>query len=108
MSDKCSICGVYTWREFDGGPHKCPPAWWCWISDPDYDMKRNEGSKIYDLHAEDAATEYIERWDAEGDYVCIGGDDMQVSVARLTAPDDASTFIVSGEMVPEYRAELQD
>ena len=105
MSDKCPICGEYTFRsEIFGRPHKCPPAWWCWVSDPDYGMERDEGMTIYNLHPDDAATKYVARWDTEGDYVCIGGDEIQVSVAPLHAPDAVQTFRVRGEMVPEYYA----
>ena len=105
MSDQCPICGSYTFgSQFLGKPHRCPPAWWCWISDPDYDMERDDGMRIYNTHADDAATEYMERWDAEGDYVCIGGDEMQVSVAPVGDPDTVSVFKVRGEMIPEYEA----
>lgn len=105
MSNKCSICGEYTFRsQMLGRPHKCPPAWWCWISDPDYDMERDDGKTIYNLHADDAATEYIARWDAQGDYVCIGGDELLVSVAPVRDPDAVQSFRVRGEMVPEYHA----
>jgi len=103
MADQCSICGTYLWRSM-GRPHKCPPAWWCWISDPDYGMERDDGMTIYNLHPDSAAEEYMARWDAEGDYVCIGGDEVQVSVAPRGDPDAVQVFTVRGEMVPEYCA----
>ena len=105
MSDKCSICGKWMFRsQILGKPHKCPPAWWCWLSDPDYDEHRDDGRAIYQMHADDAATEYVEDWDAGGDYTCIGGDEVQVSVASLAEHDSVSVFMVRGEMVPEYYA----
>ena len=107
MDDKCSICGDYAWKSvLSGKPHKCLPAWWCWISDPDYDMmERDDGETIHALHADDAAIKYMADYDVHGDYICIGGDEIQVSVAPTLNPDSVQIFRVRGEMVPEYWAE---
>jgi hypothetical protein len=67
-------------------------------------MLREDGRKVYNLYPDGAATEYIERWDSEGDYVCIGGDEMQVSVALMSDPDAVQVFMIRGEMIPEYYA----
>lgn len=102
MSDKCPICGEWLFLNFKR--HKCPPAWWCWISDPDWGMDQDDGTTIYAIRPSEAVLEYIEKWDAGGDYVCVGGDEMQVSVANIIDPDDVQVFTVRGEMVPEYYA----
>ena len=103
MSDQCSICGQYLWRSM-GRPHKCPPAWWCWVSDPDYGMERDDGMVVYGVNPDGAAEEFMQRWDVGGDYVCIGGDEMQVSVVPMSDLDAVQVFVVRGEMVPEYYA----
>lgn len=106
VSNKCIICGEWLFRsQILGRPHRCPPSWWCWISDPAYGYERDDGRTIYSQDAKDAATEFIARWDANGDYVCIGGDVIQVSVVRPGDPDSVQVFDVRGEMVPCYRAE---
>lgn len=100
--DRCSRCGgfIFEWKT-----HRCPPAWWCWLSEPTWDYRYEDGRAIYDADPGDAAAMYIERWDNDGDYVCIGGDEMEVSVHPIGNPDDVTVFVVSGEMVPEYHAE---
>ena len=102
MLDRCSVCGefIFEWKK-----HKCKPAWWCWISDGDWDYEEEDGKRVHAVDAKDAATEYIEQWDNGGDYVCIGGNDIVVSVKPIGEDDNVQTFTVHGEMVPEYYAE---
>ncbi len=104
MSRRCSICGDWLFRsQIFGKSHKCPPSWWCWISDLGWDYDRDDdGSVVYNLDRSEAAKEFIGRWDADGDYPCVGGEEVQVSVARITELDDVEVFYVRGAMVPEY------
>ena len=103
---RCSICGKFKFehRSFLTGQHRCPPGWWCWISDEGWDYEEEDGRAVYAIRAKYAAAEFIERWDNGGDYVCIGGDEMEVSVKPLGG-GDVQVFKVTGEMVPEYWAE---
>lgn len=105
MVDRCPNCDEFMFDSiYTGRPHRCPPAWWCWISGDDYDYAEEDGRKIHSNDAANAAEEYIERWDSDGDYVCIGGDEIQVTVRSVLDPSKTYTFTVHGEMVPVYSA----
>jgi hypothetical protein len=100
--DTCPICGEF---KFDWKRHRCEPGWWCWISDPEWDMERDDGQRIFAHDAQEAAEKYIEAWD-NGDYVCIGGQEMIVSVDAISGESagQVHVFSVHGEMIPHYHA----
>ena len=103
MHNRCSICGALLWNIVG---HHCPPEYWCWVSDPDYDMEKEEGMRIWCYGGPDqAAAEYVERWESEGDYICIGGDTIRVSVVDGGEPTEIYVFDVTGETMPQYHAE---
>lgn len=100
MSDfhKCTTCGEYDWLR----SHVCPPRWWVRLPEHHDD---NYVASVHARTAELAAERYVEQWDAEGDYVCIDGDPVVVKVQRADGWDERwATFVVEGEMVPEYSA----
>lgn len=108
-SDRCPICGGWLFKsEIWGKPHRCPPAWLCWISDTSYGYEREDAKTIYSDEPIDAAKEFVVLWDAEGDYICVGGDRIRVSVESVLHPGQVRVFLVRGEMVPEYWAEQVD
>lgn len=101
---RCPICGQYTWRDvLHNRPHICPPGWHVWISDPAWDHDREDGYTIYASNAENAAVKFAEQYDGRGDYIFMN-DEIQVSVERLAHPEEVHTWLVKGEMVPEYFA----
>lgn len=101
--DYCSVCGeiVWSWRK-----HRCPPAWECWLSGEDHDMDQEEAETVYAQRAGDAAEKYVERQEQSwAEYGCLNGDEKEVSVVSPDRPDEVLVYVVTGEMVPEYRAE---
>ena len=106
MVDKCTVCGGYMFPTSAGGPHRCPPAWWVWISDPNYDYDRDDGAKIHSYHADHAAQEFAERYDSGADYIFAGagGDGIQVSVVPFTELDKVEVFTVFAKQTVEYTA----
>lgn len=101
--EQCEICGrfIYSWA----APHVCPPAWEVWSLG--WNGGRDGANVIYASDPEDAAKEWAKQMDAEGDYTIIQGSEETVYVAARGS-DDVQRFEVSGEMVPEYRAEKLD
>lgn len=99
----CNTCGapMYDWRR-----HTCLPAWLCWISDG-RGYTPEDGKLMYTSSPETAAEEYAEWHDSQGDYTCIGGDDLQITVRCVTTGQE-TVFKVTGEQVPAYTAYKQD
>jgi len=66
-------------------------------------MDKEDGYSIYASTAERAAVYFAEQYDGRGDYVFMN-EEIQISVTRLSNPNETHAFIVHGEMVPEYYA----
>jgi len=96
--EQCPICG-----EFDFvSRHRCPPAWYVRIVEDD--DRYAEPMRVYARDTEEAAEKFGENWDSWGDYPLLSGEEIAVLVSPCDQPDDEQGFIVTGEMIPEYRA----
>ena len=101
--EKCETCGEYIWS---WRWHRCPPAWLCWLSGEEYGMEQDEASRVYASSAGDAAASYVEGQETQwAEYGCLDGDEKEVSVLPADKPGEVEVYAVTGEMVPEYRAE---
>ena len=94
----CETCGEVMWES-----HVCPPAWDVW--DPEEGDRAEWGSPWHAIDAETAAERWAEGEDGGGDYSIVGGADVVVCVAKVGS-DEVKRFNVSGEVVPEYSAEV--
>ena len=69
-----------------------------------------EAQEFGTFDAEAAAEEWGQRWDAEGDYIIIGGrwgskgSPATVYVCPKGKPEERKTYTVQGELVAEYNA----
>jgi len=100
-SEWCKKCGKFAiWPE----SHKCPPLWE--LNEPEYDEDHWE--QIYAIDEETAAEEWADKTDAEGDYSIVDGSPAIVLI-RKYGETETKKFEVTGETVPEYRAnEIND
>ena len=100
----CKTCGqaIFSWK-----PHICPPRWLCWFSGEHDDDEPEDGHYMYSPSASTAAEEYAEWYDNQGDYTCIGGEDVQVTVRNPETMEE-ETFIVRGDMTPSYHADRKE
>jgi len=96
----CKTCGepIFSWKR-----HTCPPSWLCWFSGEHDDDCPEDGHTVYASSARTAAEKFAEWWDSQGDYTCIGGEVVQVTVRNPTTMEE-ETFLVRGEMNPVYTA----
>ena len=97
----CPECNepMYDWRR-----HRCPDKWLCWESGGLFDESPEDGAHhIYAASAETAAEKYAEWSDNQGDYVCIGGETLQITVRHVETRKE-ETFTVSAELLPTYAA----
>jgi len=98
MSDSfCSKCDQY--NGYKPEFHKCPPLFEVLIKDYHGD---DDGMQVNAYDAEEAAEKAIEDWDAEGDYTCIGGEEINVTVK--SSDGSVKKFVVTGESCPSYHA----
>ena len=72
---------------------------WC-----PYYGQEEDGTVIETDWAEDAAAEWAQRFDEQGDYTIISGSDVEVLVRREGSADEPQRFEVHGESVPHYSA----
>jgi len=79
--------------------HQCPPTFEVLIEDYHGD---DDGIKVSAFDAEEAAEKAIEEWDAEGDYTCAGGSEVNVTVKG--SDGSVKKFVVTAEACPEYYA----
>ena len=95
--DRCSICKK--WFVLEG--HGCGPSWL--VFDPEY-CDEEDAARVYAQSPCDAVESWAEDDDGQGDYSIVGGCSATVTVIR---EDGARTsWIVSGESVPEYTARM--
>lgn len=102
MNKKCPICGeyIYSWQKH----HVCDPIWSVKIADPNF---CDDEKEVRAHDAQEAAEIFIQWWDHDGaDYICINGDPVTVTVQK-NGEQDILTFVVTGEMIPQYHAEWQ-
>lgn len=95
--DKCAVCGK--WGVKDG--HGCGPSWI--VFDPD--CLEEQETKRYYAHSPGAAVElWAKQDDARGDYEIVQG---YIATVTVIANDgERARWLVSGESVPEYSAQL--
>jgi hypothetical protein len=98
MSDyqRCKTCGVYGWV----GTHRCPPVWECRRVVPWDD---EEWTDVYATDARNAAEEFCDIFDSDGDYMIIRHGSATIDVRKKDS-DVAERFEVSAESVPRYTA----
>lgn len=92
MSNYCKKCGLYMYNFM--GYHQCPPQWECYSQedgDPD-DLRR-----FYANDAEDAATKFFKREDADYDYP----DSLTICV-RKVGTDEWETLEMEAETTRTY------
>ena len=92
----CDKCDRFMFRSDE---HKCSPVWEVLIDDYHGD---DDGMTVYAFDAEEAAEVAVKRWDAQGDYICIGGEEITVRV--IGADKSVKTFVVTGQSSPSYYA----
>lgn len=94
----CPTCK--RWRDMQY--HKCPPRWEVLV--PDYHGDDWEDAVTVFAHdAESAAEEYADTMDSESDYeICSGG--AAFAKVRAVGSEEETSFVITGEMVPQYRA----
>jgi len=93
---KCVVCGEYDFKI----SHKCAP---CWKATSKYNSE-NEYNKIFSSDYKEAAEKYvafIEQLKAE--FSVLDGDSLEVQIEPLNG-GEKKTFIVTGELVPNYTA----
>lgn len=99
----CAECGetVYDWER----SHRCNPRFVVWA--PIYGQTADDGGQAFRVRdAEAAAEAWAERWDSNGDYEIIGGDEVLVHVRG--ADGELLRWTVAGETVPQYSAARED
>jgi hypothetical protein len=101
--EKCSICGRYDLPS----RHRCPPAWVVRFAHAHPD---EVGDQVYASDAEQAAEIFAELYDWESEeFNCAKGHPMEVAVRLWREPNaKPQIFVVTGEMVPQYRARLKE
>lgn len=97
---RCPTCDEFT---YESERHRCPPAWYCWV--PGDGEERDDARTVYELDAERAAEKLIDRQDPDCDYACVSGNPVTVCVAADSTTEEIAVFEVTGEEVPQYRAE---
>lgn len=93
----CPKCDGY--NGFKPELHKCPPTWEVFVEDYHGD---DDGIEVCAHDAEEAAEKAIEEWDAQGDYTCIGGEEITVTVKG--SDGSIKKFYVTGRSSPSYYA----
>ena len=106
-SYRCPICNNFDMSDITGKPHRCPPAWRVWISDPGWNDSPEEGKVIRAPHIRSAVEIFAELHDNNGDYDIINGHELRISAAPEDNWSQVETYVVEGQMVPEYFAKLQ-
>lgn len=100
-----------THREGNGDIHMTTKSWsdvattrWL-VWEPDADERPEDGHVVVAIDAEDAAEDFAEWSDIDGDYTIISG---HVPTLHVRLADDPAApvevFVVSGESVPRYSA----
>lgn len=98
MSDCwCKTCGTFMMYPDN---HKCPPQWEVWSKDQG--ETRLYARKVYANDAAEAAEKWAGEDDSYGDHDICGGHPETVFVAQSLGK--ISTYIVEGEVVPQYYA----
>ena len=88
--DSCPICGKYDFTD----KHKCRPKWE--VNIPDYHGEDDWDNIVYAYDEEDAAKDMAERYNSNGDYALMDGDEITVLV-RKPGETEVKTFICSAE-----------
>ncbi|MEE9386400.1 MAG: hypothetical protein V3V08_23545 [Nannocystaceae bacterium] len=105
---RCPTCDV---GHFDfEGPHVCPPEWCLyWTSELAKHPDRDPGEDAFRVRGDDpesAAKKWAEEYDQDGDYHIVGGDSQEMTIWKPGEFDEATRWLVRGEGVPSYWAEV--
>jgi hypothetical protein len=92
----CDKCDAFL---YSTNIHSCSPAWEVLIDDYHGD---DDGMIVYAYDAETAAEIAVQKWDAQGDYICVGGEEITVRV--IGADKSVKKFVVTGQSTPSYYA----
>jgi len=93
----CHICKE--WMMFPES-HKCSFEYEIW----DEDHSGDDYIIIYADTPEEAGEKYADKYDSCGDYMIVGGSELEVKI-RKKGEEDWKTYILSGEPVPQYRCD---
>jgi hypothetical protein len=103
MFERCPTCNKFDFLD----RHKCLPAykvWQFWDDEKDDEKELEEYAEtVYAFGHEEAAEEWAEDDDAQGDYTIVGGSETKVKVKKV-GEDIIKIFEVSGESIPKYSA----
>jgi hypothetical protein len=102
MSDfrKCTVCREWGW--FDGklGNHICKPSWEARLLETKWE---NGWTDCRGRDAEEAASNFCQRYDSDGEYSIIQSGEAEVEVRKLGS-DEVTVVEISAESVPTYYA----
>ncbi len=96
--ERCKICGKYDFID----RHKCSPKWEATI--PEY--YGDEWVEVYAFDEESAAENMAERYNSNGDYSLMNGNEITVLVKK-PGGEEVKTFICSAEPDIIYHATEQ-
>ena len=75
---------------------------------PELDETEEDAREVFAVDAEQAAEDFAEWDDADGDYTIVRGGDATLHVRAKDKPGAAEVFVVSGETVPQYTARAKE
>jgi hypothetical protein len=98
---RCPNCNKFGWfGEKFGREHQCAPIWEARLLETKWE---NDWIEVRAHDAEEAAREFCEQYDSDGDYSIIQRGSAEVEV-RKPGEDGVTIFDVSAESVPTYYA----
>ena len=95
----CPVCRKWGWFDRPSGNHVCAPVWEARLAGED-DFS---WITVHASLAEDAAEEFAEQCDRDGEYGIVksGGADVEV---RKPGETEITRFEITAETVPQYSA----
>lgn len=98
---RCPTCQKFGWfGEKFGREHQCAPIWEARLHETKW---TEDWIEVRAQDAEEAAREFCERYDCEGEYSIIRRGSAEVEI-RKPGEDTITIFDVSAESVPTYYA----
>jgi hypothetical protein len=94
--NRCKVCGKYDWLD----THKCAPVWEARIHTTKWE---EDWTEVHATDAEEAAENFCESYDRDGEYSIIRSGDAEVEVRR-PGGDAVTIFDITAETVPHYSA----
>lgn len=102
-SSWCGTCGELM---LFPDSHRCPPEWEAWS--PDEGRGEEDAMVVRGRDAYEAARQFAERSDSDGDYGILRGREATVFVRPAGRDCPPVRYRVTGESVPTYYASLED